>query len=134
MSSISSRQECRDRIEVNVVNLSVEVIVVAESVLDEHALMSSQLDPGALPPHRPVHHGQVGFPGAELRHTRRADDVNACQMEWLWSPSQCAVEFLKSIQRTCRLILNVPKPERVPASEKAPASKWGLNSGLVAVE
>lgn len=36
-----------------------------------HALMSSQLDPGALPPQRPVHHGQVGFPGATLRHKRK---------------------------------------------------------------
>lgn len=38
-----------------------------------HALMSSQLDPGALLPRRPLHHGQESFPGAALRHKRRAD-------------------------------------------------------------
>lgn len=36
--------------------------------LFSHALMSSQLDPGALPLQWPVHHGQKGFPGATLGH------------------------------------------------------------------
>ncbi len=36
--------------------------------------MSSQLDPRTLSPQRPVHHGQVGFPGAALTYKRRGDN------------------------------------------------------------
>ncbi|TNN40149.1 hypothetical protein EYF80_049682 [Liparis tanakae] len=72
-------QECRDGREVNVVDVSAVGIAAAESVLEERALMSSQLDPGALPPHGPVHHGQTSSLSAEEKLTEEEEEEEDCR-------------------------------------------------------
>lgn len=122
---------------------SLMFIVVSEclyvSILDEHALMSSELDPGALPPQRPVHHGQVGFPGAALRYKRRADYVNismqgkcgAYPSIHCFSRGILLFDKSTSVKLTekpihLQAIQISPKPECLHACKwKAPVSKQG---------